>query len=318
MSDIAEGAVQILVTDMCKRILNAITQNDHLLSRCTSAVKKKLREGGAHGGRGEYQEAIRCFKEAAELDPKYIGTQLRMVKVYKQTGHRARALFAGGAAIQMTNDPEIRCQLLDLMGQVAKEIFVETPTIEHLSDAISFYHDAIGENEEDLLPRWNLLCAYLDGWRCELIDEGIRSDWYERAKGSCRDVVAFTGNNRGESKEFIHQIVIDGQQKFPEHEWWKGQLHELQEIAKRVEWMDVAREKDVNADFSLKKALALSILALALLLGGGGTGSWCRSGACIPTGSGAITGAVSVGCTCSSCWRPRSFVLNCLIFACSM
>ena len=269
MSEIAEGAVQILVSDMCKRILNAISQNDHPLSRCTSDVKKKLREGGEHGARGEYQEAIQCFRAAAELDPKYIGTQLRMVKVYKQTGHRAKALFAGGAAIQMTNDPEIRCQLLDLMGQVAKEIFVETPTIEHLDDAISFYHDAIRENEEDLLPRWNLLCAYLDGWRCTSIDERMRRDWYERAKGSCTEVVAFTGNNRGESREFIHQIVTDAQQKFPEQEWWKAQLQTLEEIANRVEWINLAEVKDVNADFSLKKALALCILSLALLLGGG-------------------------------------------------
>ncbi len=271
MEEIIADGIKAAVGDICKTLLNAILRGDHPLSRCTTQVKKLLQEGAIHGERGEYEQAIECFSRAAELDPKYIGSQLRLVKAYKHTGHHAKALFAGGIAIKMSSESKIRCQLFDMMGQISKELFEQSPTVEHLEDAIEFYHSAIFEDGDDLLPRWNLLCAYLYGWQCQDIDQVSRGSWENKARGVCNEIIKFTGDNRGETQVYIGQLIADARSKFPTEEWWNAKLGDLEEISARLYWVDRPQRGIVEANLSLRKALLVSVMALAITAGTLGT-----------------------------------------------
>ena len=263
---IADG-VKAAVGNICKELINAALRGDHPLTRCTTQVQKLIQQGGRHGERGEYEQAIECFSRAAELDPKYIGSQLRLIKAYKHTGHHAKALFAGGIAIKMSSAPKIRCQLFDMMGQISKELFEQSPTVAHLDDAIEFYHSAILEDDDDLLPRWNLLCAYLSGWQCQFVDEVTRRGWENKAKGICNEIVIFAGNNRGETQEYIGNLLADAHSRFPAGDWWNSKLRDLEEISVRLNWAEKPQGRLVESNLSLRKALLVSVMALAITTG---------------------------------------------------
>ena len=268
MQEFNIDALRDAVSDICKNLLNAIDQHDHPLKSCTSEVQEIIKRGGEHGKRGEYEQAINCFSQAAEIDTKYIGSQLRLIKAYKNTGHDAKALFTGGIAIKMSTDSTIRCQLYDMMGQIAKGLFERDPTIQHLDDAIGFYHEAMYENQEDLGPRWNLFCAYLDGAQCLSIDEVTRRDWEQKARNTCSDVISFVDCNRGETLEYIGQLVSYARANFPSGDWWVAKLRTLEETADRLKWVEKKVErKQVNTNFYflLRKALLVSIFAVMMI-----------------------------------------------------
>jgi tetratricopeptide (TPR) repeat protein len=269
MPTIQSRAIQLLI-DASKLLLNALQQDDHELARCTSRVRQLIEQGARHGQLKEYQEALNCFTQAAELDPKYIGSKMRMVKTYKATGNHAKALYIGGMAILLSNNKKIRAQIFDLLGQISKELFSVAPTESHISDSIDFYHQAISEDREDILPRWNLVCAYISaGIQLESITKRRREEYMERAKRSFTDVLKLLDGGAGESRYFINDIIADAQRQFRDLDpWWSEQLISLNRIKSRMQ-LEIDRlsqpaSREASANLSLKQALLVATLALAI------------------------------------------------------
>ncbi|MCG8558373.1 MAG: hypothetical protein MI824_01110 [Hyphomicrobiales bacterium] len=273
MNEIQTKAFDIL-NNSTQILLKALLDKNHDLSQCSTKVRDLIEKGANYARVNEIEKAINCFKQAAILDPQYIGSRTRLVKAYRFGGFHAKALVEGGQALALTNEPKIRSEIYEFLGLAAKDIFDVSPTKEHLDDAIEFYQCAIAETSESIHARWNIVCAYLSGYKDTNLDQEEKKKLLESARKAIGEVIDFARRDPKDvsDPEFARAVIMivhDAKNKLAGlGEWWQEKLDELSEIAAQPEWRQSEKTQKTSEKstrkVSVRKALVTAAFALAI------------------------------------------------------
>lgn len=254
-------------------LTKAISSKEHLLKDCSEEVKLLVQDGNKEARKRNYKEAVDLFNKAMKIDPKFIAARTRIMKAYRADGRDLEAIGIGAVAFHLSKEPAVRCQIMDLMGLISRDIFELTKLQSHIEQALSFYSRGIREDKKDIGVRWNYICGAIAGaMDADGISEEDKEKFLNLAKHEQIDLVKVLRKGVPDGKYYIDNIISQAKDNFPKiNIWWRGQLVELEEIRDFGEWIeeDSIYDEEKSKNKSKIRNMVLAITMMGALVGGG-------------------------------------------------
>jgi tetratricopeptide (TPR) repeat protein len=245
-------------------LLKAMSKQEHEISKCSQKVRNLMDEGVNLARSGELDRATEKFYKAADIDPKFVGARIQLIKAYQAHDRDLEALVMGGFALSVASDAKSRCRIFNFMGQISQELFKNTQSQSHALQAISFFERARSSDTQDILPIWNLVDIHVLSHINKFISTD-NSQHIDKAKQNFRALLDMARNSQGNTVQYLPAIISEAKAKLLNlnDDWWSSQLLELENCTTSQAWREDLNVKTFSYG-KLAKAVALAAVMSSL------------------------------------------------------
>lgn len=246
------GASDLLMTCV-NELLKALGDKEKPIGQCSPTIKKLVKDGVGHIQSGRLKEALECFSDVIQQEPRYARVRLQLLSLHLDSGDNISVIDLGGNALAYATDSRTRSQIFNLMAQAMSKMYSDHNDPAELKKCRDYYSKSIEADGCDPVPRWNMI---------ELL---FATGDSEEAKHRMRELVELVRTSGGAHRDYVDEIVEDARSVFPEDEPWSSLLGDLE----RANQVIVQPHRDTSLQrehFDSRIVLALCVMAAALAM----------------------------------------------------
>ncbi|GJM34887.1 MAG: hypothetical protein DHS20C18_38880 [Saprospiraceae bacterium] len=169
----------------------------------------------------EWDKAVVALHEAIKIDPKNMVARISLIRAYHIQGLDLKALYLCGFTLQIANHPIHLCQLYNFMGAIAVEIAKFSNSKMHYDQALEFFEQSWQNNQDDVIPIYNLLETNIISSR-QL--ENQQEIYLEKAKHYSQELIVMLEQKKGNAANYAPTVYKQATAIFPKDAFWEEKL----------------------------------------------------------------------------------------------